>query len=319
MGRGFTSAGATKPNMGKYDRELKDAKKIIDDWAQEAKGYRNEFINLKMDNLKWEKQAIQQSRALLDSRKYQRDRDAYRLIESTILHGKERLDTFTKEGEQDLKDLNVDLASGGAREGYPAIAARLKLGKPGEEKYEAVRKEIGSNLEKVSKDIRDTEGLWNKEIKIAIENQRQKLKTLAKDFYLRDEARDRALANQMVKVTAEFQGVVKKTIDGFLFLKDHDDLNQVTKGGFDAKDSAARKQKFKQYQNKLGMISSSRATIEKSLETVRKSFPPEFLTGDGQAGYVGLIKAKTDAFVVLVGYQKYYTTLSQEFQKRKWA
>jgi hypothetical protein len=303
--------------MGKYDKEVKEAKKIIADWVEDSEGYQGQFITLKKNNLEWEKHAIQQSRALLDSKKCQTDKAAFGFVENTIEVGPERLEMFAKEGERIFNAHNA-WAMAGPRQSFATIATKLKLGKSGEEKYEAVRKELGSTLESVSKVIRETEGVWNKDLKFAIENQRLKLKAIAKEFQHGDEARDGALAKQMVKVTAEFKDVVQKTIDGFLFFKDKDDWNQVSKGDFDAKDTSTKKQKFEQYQNKIGMIPSSRDMIEKNLKRVEKSFPPEFLAGAGKAGFDGLTKVKNEALLELTRYQKYYTVLAQEFQERHW-
>ncbi len=74
------------------------------------------------------------------------------------------------------------MAGAGLRRSYATIAEKLKFGKVGEERFENIKKALGSILEEVSKNIRETEGVWNKDVKFSIANQTTKLKAIDKEI-----------------------------------------------------------------------------------------------------------------------------------------
>ncbi len=305
--------------MGKYDKEVAAAKKILDDWVKESEKYEGQLIVLKKENLAWEKHAIQRTRELLDGKKYETDKNAAGEIEGNLSVGPERLEMFAKEAQR-LFDAHKTWAMGEPRESYLTIARKLKLGKAGEERYEGVKKELGAILEKVSKTIRETEGVFTKDVKFAIENQRLKLKAIAKEYQSGGENREKALAKQLAKVTEEFKAATEKALSGIQFIKDKDDWNRVVKKDpvFETMHPDKRKEKYQQYRNKLGLIPSSREMIDKNFGRVQKSFPQDFMDGAGKAGFAAVAKIRKEAFDALTRYDSYYNNVMEEFQKRKW-
>jgi hypothetical protein len=305
--------------MGKWDKEVTEAKKILDGWVKESEKYEGQLIVLKKENLTWEKHAIQRTRELLDSKKYETDKAAAGEIEGNLSVGPERLEMFAKEAQR-LYDAHKAWALGDPRDSYLTIARMLKLGKKGEERYEGVKKELGSILEKVSKTIRETEGVFTKDVKFAIENQRLKLKAIAKEYKSGGENREKALTKQLAKITEEFKTSTQKVLDGIHYIKDQGDLERVLKKdpGFEAMDPPKKKEKYQQYQNKLGLIPGSNAMIEKNYGRIQKSFPQDFMNGAGKAGFDAIADVKEEALLKLKVYDSYYKKVKKAFEDRKW-
>lgn len=309
--------------MGKYDKEVSQTKKQVEEWIKGSKEFLNEFVTLKKNNLKWEKDTIEKARKLLDAGAHIKDKKAASEIASTIESGKENLDMFLKEG-QSIFDRHNKWAMEGPRKSFAAISAKFKFGKPGEEKYDAILKEVGSILEPVSKAIRDTESAWNKDVKFAIETQTVKLKALAKE-YAGEASREEALGKQMTKEVKLFEEVVKKILDGVLFFKDKDDFGQFKSGVFDksleedSKQITKLKQKYEQYKNKIQVIADGRAMLEKNLGRVKKSFPEEYLSGAGKEGFEAIAKLYKDKGIFdLNRFEKYYKTMMSLFEGKNW-
>lgn len=303
--------------MGKYDKEVSDAKKIIQDWIKGSKGYHDQFVTLKKNNLAWEKQSIQRARTLLDSGVAFTDEKSHNEVKYLVESGLENLELFAKEGLRIFNEHNK-WAMGGPRDSFAAIASRLKFGKKGEPLFDGVQKELGSMLEPVSKGIRETESMWNKDLHFAIENQRIKLKAIGSELKKGSGARDEALAKQLKKGTAAFTEVVEKIVKGVMFFKDKDDWNRAKKGEFDERDPAGLKQKYEQYRNKVEVITAGAALIEKNLNRLQKSFPSGYLEGPGKTEFETLLKLKKDALLDLRRYSAYYGNVMKLFEEKGW-
>lgn len=304
--------------MGKYDKEVAMAKKLIEEWLQSSKKYQNEFVTLKKNNLAWEKKSVEQGRKLLSSGLHLTDKKAAVEIEGIVQSGLENLDMFHKEGQR-IFDTHNKWALAGPRRSYATIADKFKFGKPGEERYEGIKKELGAILEQVSKGIRETESIWNTDLKFAIETQRIKLKAIAKEFEKGAASHEDALAKQIKKEMAAFSEVVEKTVvGGVMFIKDKDDWNKIKQGEFDKKEPAALRQKYEQYRNKLSVIASARVMIDKNFGRVRKSFPEDYLNGGGKEGFAAITKIRDKALFELTRFDKYYRTVMLEFEKKGW-
>ena len=303
--------------MGKYDKEVVMAKKLTEEWLKGSKSYYDQFVTLKKNNLLWEKKSVERGRALLSSGLYLTDKRAAGELEGIVESGVENLDMFLKEGQR-VFDAHNKWAMAGPRKSYAAIADKLKFGKAGEERYEGIKKELGSILEQVSKGIRDTEAVWNNDLKFAIETQRIKVKAIASEFAKGASTHEEALAKQIRKEAAAFKEVVDKIVGGVMFFKDKDDWNKTVSGEYDKREPGGMRQKYEQYRNKLPVIASSRVMIEKNLGRVRKSFPEEYLAGGGSVAFAEITKIKDKAFFELTRFDKYYRTLMTAFEKKGW-
>jgi hypothetical protein len=324
--------------MGQYDAEVEEARKLIDKWINSSKGYHDKFISLKKDSLVCEKPNIQEARVMLDSKRHRTDPRAAEFIEDAIASGNENLDKFHELGQRLFKE-HYDWSMSGPRDGFVTIARQLKFGSPGEERFDGIQKELGPTLEIVSKALRETERVWNTDVKFAIENQRSKLKAIAKEFAQdspssagigghrpgaqgdQDLARKQALGKQMEEAIESFKEVTDKGVTAILFVKDKLDLEKVnTKNGefFEKMVPFKRKEKYIQYKNKLALIPKTRETIIKNFGRVQKAFPPDYLAGVGKTGFDKIVEIKEEASHKLTSYENYYKMLMIKFERRHW-
>lgn len=294
--------------MGKYDTEVRLAKQMVEGWIKESKRHGDQLVLLKKTSVAWEKQTIAEARQLLDSGAYKEDKKAAETIEDAIETGRQNLKEFEAEGQR-IYENHKQWSAAGPRKSFSPIVAKLKLGNAGEDRYEAVRKELGASLETVAKVIRDTDNLWLKDLKFAIDTQKNKLLGIATEFKNGAASREQALGRQMTKEAKDFADNVQQLLAGTFFHKDSKDFNDIKTGKWKDVDIASIKYKVEVYKNRLPLIESVRQQLEKNYNRVRKSFPAEYLNGAGKAEFEKITKERDKALTELIRYKKYYETV----------
>ncbi|MBL8295902.1 MAG: hypothetical protein JNN08_28930 [Bryobacterales bacterium] len=304
--------------MGKYDKEVGQAKKLVEQWLKESRNYHDQLIELKKKNLASEKEYVEKARKLLDGRNLENEKKVAEDVAFIVESGRKNLDRFLKAGEVIFETHNK-WAMNGPRKGFVTMAAKLNFGKPGETRYEGILKELGtSTLEQVSKGLRETETAWKRDVKFAIETQQTKLEAIGEELRKGSVARGETLAKQMEKEKSDFKRVAEEIVGSVFFLKDKDDFNSVKNGQMEEVAPSQRLEKYKQYKNKIEVIANRRGLLEKNLGRVRKSFPQDFLDGAGKKAFEEITKTKESALFELTRYTKYYLTLIQLFEQKGW-
>lgn len=256
--------------MGKYDGQIKNAKKIGDEWVKTAEGYAGSFQTIKKEHLALEKGALNDiQKAVAKNEPNLVDH----LDELETI--KERLQMFYNEGEKLYKEFDK-WALAEPRKSMEIIAKKLQLGDSNSEAYKAVSAGIKTQLTDVAGAIAATQRAWRSDLEIALKNHMDKLDTLEK-IINKDVGKTKGFLDQLDKAIDRFAdecGKVYAALKVDLVVRDVED---IMKGEMAKKEKIQIEQKYHQTEQKIALIPKLTDQIDKNYGRVVKTVPPEVL------------------------------------------
>ena len=249
--------------MGKFDREIKDAEKIANGWVNDSDAVEGQFIDIKKNNVKWEKEFAKTIQADIDN-----DAPAEDIL-SKIESCRGQLNDIEKQTEAIYKK-HCDWARGEPRQGVDFICKKLKLD-PKSEAYAAVDKALKRVLLDTAKQFASTEAAWTRDLKPAIQIMYNRLNSFVK-IALKQETKNDAYVKQFVKDTDAFKKLCGDAVFGLKMTSDAADLKKILDGDWDGQEKIIT-QKFQSYEKKLESLAKIEAIIEKNYRRIVKSVP----------------------------------------------
>jgi hypothetical protein len=297
--------------MGKFDAELKAAKKIGEDWIKKAEGYTGSYATLKKEHLKLEKgilkniqDAVQRKDANLDT--HLRELDACR----------DFLNTYKKEGERLEKDFDA-WALREPRKNMGFIAEKLKLGAPTDEAYKEVAAGLKTLLTNVATAISTTQKAWRTDLEIALNNHLDKVDTLEK-IIKGEVGKTKGFLDQLDKGIERFAqecGTTYGALKVDVFVRD---VEEIMNGKMAEQPKVKIEQKYHLTQERIALVPKLRDQIDKNYNRVIKSVPPEVINGFvGKGAKAKLDKARADIDTKMTHALKVFESAKKSYESKK--
>jgi hypothetical protein len=186
-----------------FEKEIKAAKKIADDWLDKSKGYEMAFIAMKKANVAWEKHAIKDIQGYIDANDLKRAVDA-------VDGARANLDQITKQCEKDAEEHNKFIM-GSPRRGAVGVCEEMNLGSK-QPAYTAVMESLTKVLVAHSKQFKATESAWKQDLLVRLNLLQSNLDTLEK--LAKGEGNKMiAYAKQLEKDTAAYKIQMEKAVN----------------------------------------------------------------------------------------------------------
>lgn len=302
--------------MGKFDKQVKEATRIADGWKRESEDFAARFQSIKKDSLALEKTILKQVQAGVQANKHTDPQmlQHYKSECATIL---DRLSEFKKAGERIYKEHDT-WALKEPRASMRTFSAKLKLGKPGDEAYDAVSEGTKRTLTDVAATLKTTQGVWNRDVSFAIDTQISKVEAVQK-ILAGDQNKHSAFITQIRKEAKAYEAMCKKSVVAATskLSSDAKDLPAAQTGALKGEDPKKLQQKHQLYGQRRDQMKPIMDILEKNHKRVLKSVPKSFIDGFMTSKEkADMEKAKTDALLKIKQAEKLYERLVSEFEKQ---
>jgi hypothetical protein len=300
--------------MGQYDKQIKAAKKIGEDWIKTSKEYEAKFIEIKKLDIKLCKDFIAKAQeAIVDGHRQEELDKHKKQLEETRgwLEGEkekgEKL--FEKHHQWSIKE---------PRQSMSYMDKTLKLGGVGSEAYEAVSEACKRQLTEVAVVLSTTEKAWHDDVLIAIENQLDRLEAVLK-VLKGESSKQQAFMEQIKKEAKRFVDTNEQMYNALKVDSALMTLEKVLTGkqaNNTDTDKKINQQNYHLYETKIAAIPKVIALIEKNHGRVLKSVPKKFMDGFSVSGERKMMEEKKKEILgKLKQASDLFTKLRQAYEK----
>lgn len=253
-----------------YEKEIKQAKKIGDDWIEEGESYKGQFNLIKKEHLALEKGSLKAIQKAVT-----RNAPDLKQHLSEVETIKERFKMFYAEGTRLIKKFDT-WALAEPRQSMAVISQKLNLGDEKSEKYQAVRAGIKTQLTDVATVLAEVQRAWRSDLEMALKNHMDEVETL-EEIINDDTEKNEGFLNQLDKAIDRYASECK---DAYISLKLDvitRDVEDLMKGEMAKKDKTIIEQKYQVARQRLQVIPQLVAQIRKNYGRVVKSVPDGFV------------------------------------------